>query len=68
MAAGSDAGTRIPVSVVHGASDGAVLALVAGTHGYEYTSNIALQHARMRGSVILVHVANPPAFYGRRIY
>ncbi|HUP58796.1 MAG TPA: M14 family metallopeptidase [Thermoanaerobaculia bacterium] len=70
-----DAGTKIPVSVVHGASDGAVLALIAGTHGYEYTSIIALQRllpkldpARMRGSVILVHIANPPAFYGRRIY
>ena len=70
-----DAETRIPVSVVHGANDGAVLALIAGTHGYEYTSIIALQQllprldpARMRGSVILVHMANPPTFYGRRIY
>jgi len=70
-----DAETRIPVSVVHGANDGAVLALIAGTHGYEYTSIIALQRllprldpARMRGSVILVHMANPPTFYGRRIY
>ncbi len=75
VAAGSDAGTRIPVSVVHGAKDGPVLALVAGTHGYEYTSIIALQRvlarldpARMSGSVILVHIANPPTFYARRIY
>ena len=73
--AASDPGTKIPVSVVHGAKDGPVLALVAGTHGYEYTSIIALQRllpkldpARMRGSVILVHMANPPTFYGRRIY
>src|SRR6185436_7444033 len=73
--AAGDAGTKIPVSVVHGASDGAVLALVAGTHGYEYTSIVALQRllprldpTRMRGSVILVHMANPPSFYGRRIY
>ena len=73
--AGSDAGTRIPVSVVHGAKDGPTLALVAGTHGYEYTSIIALQRllprldpAKMSGSVILVHIANPPTFYGRRIY
>src|SRR6185436_2329252 len=65
-----DASTKIPVSVVHGAGDGAVLALVAGTHGYEYTSIIALQRllprldpARMKGSVILVHIANPPTFY-----
>lgn len=73
--AGADPGTKIPVSVAHGASDGPVLALVAGTHGYEYTSIVALQRllpkldpARMRGSVILVHMANPPAFYQRRIY
>lgn len=73
--AGSDEGTRIPVSVAHGAQPGPVLALVAGTHGYEYTSILALPRvlerldpARMKGSVILVHVANPPGFYGRRIY
>jgi predicted deacylase len=72
---GVDAGTRIPVSVVHGAQPGPVLALVAGTHGYEYTSIVAsprilagLDPARMKGSVILVHMANPPAFYGRRTY
>jgi len=75
VAAVSDAGTRIPISIVHGIADGPVLALIAGTHGYEYTSIIALQRvlakldpARMRGSVILVHIANPPTFYGRRIY
>jgi predicted deacylase len=72
---GVDPGTRIPVSVVHGARPGAVLALVAGTHGYEYTSVLALHRvrprldpARMTGSVILVHVANLPCFYGRRVY
>ena len=72
---GVDAGTRIPVSVVNGAKRGPVLALVAGTHGYEYTSILALQRllprldpARMSGAVILVHMANPPSFYGRRIY
>jgi predicted deacylase len=72
---GVDPGTRIPVSVVHGARPGPVLALLAGTHGYEYTSIVALPRVlarldpqRMAGSVILVHMANPPAFYGRRIY
>jgi hypothetical protein len=71
----ADPGTRIPVTVAHGGSGGPVLALIAGTHGYEYTSILALQRlrprlepARMRGSVILVHMANPPSFYGRRIY
>jgi hypothetical protein len=72
---GKDKGTQIPVSVVHGARPGPVLALVAGTHGYEYTAVLALQRlraqldpARLSGSVILVHLANPPAFFGRRIY
>jgi predicted deacylase len=72
---GVDDGTRIPVTVAHGAKAGPVLALIAGTHGYEYTSIIALQRvaaaldpARMRGSVILVHMANPTTFYGRRVY
>jgi predicted deacylase len=71
----ADPGTRIPVSVAHGARPGPVLALVAGTHGYEYTSVLALprvlerlEPARMSGSVILVHMANPPGFFGRRIY
>jgi uncharacterized protein len=72
---GVDPGTRIPVSVVHGAEPGPVLALIAGTHGYEYTSIVALPRVlarldpmQMAGSVILVHMANPPGFYGRRIY
>jgi hypothetical protein len=72
---GVDPGTRLPVTVANGSADGPVLALVAGTHGSEYTSVLALQRvrarldpARMRGAAILVHMANPPAFYGRRIY
>ena len=72
---GVDAGTRVPVTVAHGARPGPVLALVAGTHGYEYTSIVALQRlrprldpGRMAGSAILVHLANPPCFYGRRVY
>jgi hypothetical protein len=72
---GSDPGAQIPVSVVNGAKPGPVLALVAGTHGYEYTSIVALPRVlakldpkRMAGAVILVHMANPPAFYERRIY
>ena len=33
----------IPVAVFHGAKPGPVLALVAGAHGTEYTSIIALE-------------------------
>jgi predicted deacylase len=68
-------GARIPVSLVRGAEEGPVLALIAGTHGYEYPGITALQRLRqsldpqaLRGTLILVHIANPPSFYGRTIY
>jgi predicted deacylase len=70
-----DDGARIPVSLVRGAGDGPVLALVAGTHGYEYPGITALQRLRqsidprrLRGTLLLVHIANPPSFYGRTVY
>ena len=73
--AGIDAGSRIPVTIVHGSRDGPVLALIAGTHGYEYPPITALQQIRgkldpaeVAGTVILVHVANMPSFLGRTIY
>lgn len=72
---GEDGSARLPVSVLQGAGPGPVLALIAGTHGYEYPPITALQRlrrsldpAQLRGTVILVHVANPPSFLGRTIY
>ena len=71
----ADAGVEIPITVVNGAADGPVLALIAGTHGYEYPPITALQRVRQAidpgklvGTVILVHIANPPSFFGRTIY
>lgn len=73
--AGVDEGTRIPVTVAHGARSGPVLALIAGTHGYEYPPITALQQVRdqldaahLAGTVIMVHVANMPSFLGRTVY
>jgi hypothetical protein len=73
--AGVDSATRIPVTVVRGARNGPTLALIAGVHGSEVAPIIALQRvraaldpARLAGTVILVHVANPPSFFGRTIY
>ena len=43
VGAGSDAALAIPVAVVHGRQPGPVLALVAGSHGTEYASIIALE-------------------------
>ncbi len=75
IAALNDAGAEIPVSIIHGAKPGPTLALIAGTHGYEYAGIIALQRIRqsinptdVSGTLLLVHIANPPSFYGRTIY
>src|SRR5262249_59225635 len=73
--AGVDPATRVPVTVIHGAQSGPVLALVAGTHGYEYSPILALNRLkpkidprRLRGTVILVHLAHLPSFLKRTIY
>ncbi len=65
----------IPITVIRGKSPGPVLALVAGTHGYEYSPILALQRLRgslpperLAGAVILVHAANMPSFLRRTIY
>ncbi len=66
--AGVDAATNIPVMVIHGAKPGKVLALVAGSHGTEYTSIIALEKlmdidpATLSGTVILLPLVNIPSF------
>lgn len=70
-----DAGTSIPISVLNGAAPGPVLALIAGTHGMEYVPIVALQRLRdeidpktLKGTIVMVHVANMPSFLGRTIY
>ena len=70
-----EAAVAIPITVLNGARPGPVLALIAGVHGFEYPPVIALQRLRstidpkdLAGSLILVHVANMPAFLGRSIY
>lgn len=67
--AGMDAALSIPVAVIHGAKRGPVLALVAGAHGTEYASIIALEKligmvnaAEVSGTVIIVPLINIPSF------
>src|SRR5215831_16662264 len=67
--AGVDAALSIPVAVFHGARPGPVLALVAGAHGTEYTSIIALEKligmlnpSEMSGTVIVVPLINIQSF------
>jgi predicted deacylase len=74
-ARGGDAGTTVPFTIMRGRREGPVLALVAGTHGAEYVPIVALQRLRaavdpahLRGTLLLVHVANMPSFLGRTVY
>jgi len=73
--AAADAATLIPVTTIRGSRSGPVLALIAGNHGYEYPPILALQKVRsqidpaeLTGTVVMVHVANMPAFLGRMVY
>ncbi len=66
---GVDEGMRIPVAVVHGSKPGPVLALVAGSHGTEYASIVALEQliglldpAALSGTVVIVPLVNVPSF------
>jgi predicted deacylase len=68
-------GTEIPYTVIHGAERGPVLALVAGVHAYEYPPILALYRLKdaidpktLRGTVLMVHIANLPSFKKRTIY
>lgn len=67
--AGVDAAASIPVIVVNGAKSGPVLALVAGSHGTEYASILALQQlaaaanpAELSGTLIILPLINLPSF------
>ena len=67
--AGVDAALSIPVAVVHGARPGPVLAIVAGAHGTEYASIVAVEQLiaaldprSMSGTAILVPLVNVPSF------
>jgi predicted deacylase len=67
--AGVDPAIGIPVIVVNGAKPGPALALIAGAHGTEYASIIALQKLAeaadpqaLSGALIIVPLVNPASF------
>ena len=69
---GDDGPTFIPLTVVHGARPGPVLAVIAGVHGFEFASILAAERlaeqvdpAQLMGTLVLVRVANIPGFEGR---
>src|ERR1700719_1136071 len=70
--AGVDAATNIPVIVVNGAKPGPTLALLAGAHGTEYASIIALMKlaeaadpSTVSGTLIVVPLLNVASFLGK---
>ena len=67
--AGSDSPLEIPVAVIHGIRPGPTVAFVAGSHGTEYTSIIAMQRLipridakQLAGTVIVVPIINIPSW------
>ena len=73
--AGVDPALHIPVAVFHGAWPGPVLALVAGSHGTEYASILALEKlivqidpTELSGTLIVVPLVNIPSFEGKVVH
>src|SRR5262245_51460080 len=67
--AGSDSALSIPVAVIRGTKPGPVVAFVAGSHGTEYTSIIAMQKlierisaTQLAGTVIVAPLLNVYSF------
>lgn len=65
---------RLPVTVINGLKSGPVLLLTAGIHGDEFPAMFALQRLakevdakQLKGTLIIIHVANLDGFHGRRI-
>ena len=63
--AGVDSALDIPVAVIHGTRPGPVVAFVAGSHGTEYSSIVAMQRlipridaTHLAGTVIIVPIIN----------
>ena len=74
-AGSDDVATFIPVTVFHGAKPGPTLALIAGIHGSEYSPVLSMQRlpelidpSEISGTLIIVHIANMPAFQSRTVY
>lgn len=67
--------TFVPITIFHGVKSGPILGITAGVHGYEYPPILAAQELnktidpqKLTGTIILVQLANVPAFLGRSPY
>jgi hypothetical protein len=66
---------EMPLTLINGSADGPKLVVIAGTHGCEYTGIEAsirlgrdLDPKKIKGSLVIVHVVNVPAFQSRTQY
>ncbi|MEL7003018.1 MAG: M14 family metallopeptidase [Bacteroidota bacterium] len=67
--------TFLPITIFHGKENGPVVGITAGVHGYEYAPILAGQQLigqidpqKLKGTVVLVQVANIASFLGRSPY
>ncbi len=73
--AGVDAGTRVPVIVINGVNPGPKLALIAGAHGTEYASSVALaqladrlQPSELAGTLIILPLLNVESYLQKVVH
>ncbi len=73
--AGVDAATNLPVIVINGAKEGPKLALIAGAHGTEYTSSVALAQLAARvdpselsGTLIILPLLNVASYLQKVVH
>ncbi|MGH2362584.1 MAG: hypothetical protein ACRDGM_18825 [bacterium] len=73
--AGSDSALTIPVAVIRGARPGKTVAFVAGSHGTEYASIVAMQRlipridaTKLAGTVIIVPLINVASIEQMRVH
>lgn len=73
----SDSSTNqvVPITILNGIEDGPTVLVLSGIHGSEYIPIFASQRlgneldpSALKGSLILVHIANLAAFLGRTVY
>ncbi len=71
----NDPATFIPLSVLHGKTDGPTALMVAGVHGFEFASMLAADRlareiaaAELSGTLVVVRVAHVPAYENRVPY
>lgn len=66
---------ELPYTDIRGSHDGPTLFVTGGIHGGEYPGiEAAIRFSRavrpqaLRGRIIVIHMTNPPAFFGKRQY